>query len=55
MDEIAYITPPNEDEPEYTKCEHCNGIGYFYHYYDDLNMCKEDCEYCENGLIEIEN
>ena len=53
MDEIAYITPPNEDEPEYTKCEHCDGTGFVYWHDDDCNLIKEDCEYCENGLIEI--
>jgi len=53
MDEIAYITPPNEDEPEYTKCEHCDGRGFIYGQDEDGDLVKEDCEYCEDGLILI--
>ena len=51
--ESNYLTPPNEDELEYTKCEHCGGIGFIYLQDEDVDLVKEDCEFCKNGLIEI--
>jgi len=47
------LTPPNENDPEYTECENCDGSGFTYWTDDDCNLIKEKCEYCENGLILI--
>ena len=46
------LTPPNENDPEYTNCENCNE-GFIYWTDDDCNLIKEKCEYCDNGLILI--
>lgn len=47
------LTPPNEDEPEYTECQYCDCTGSTYWYDEDCDLVKEDCEFCENGLILI--
>ena len=54
--ENYYLTPEfndPEDDDKFTKCEHCDGRGFIYLQDDDCNLIKEDCENCENGLIEI--
>ena len=55
MDEVSYNTRIFPNETEYTKCENCNGTGFIYFQDDEFNIIKEDCDKCENGLIEIEN
>jgi hypothetical protein len=46
------LTPSEDKEPEYTNCENCNE-GFIYWHDEDGDLIKEKCEYCENGLIEI--
>ena len=55
MDEVSYNTRIFPEETEYTKCENCNGSGFIYYHDEECNIIKEDCDKCENGLIEIEN